>query len=241
MSDVIVQTAAGEIALRRPTEAEVVELEEARRYMAAPVKGALVGRDDGTEPIIRCVTNLAPDAARATLRKFPGLVKMRLVAAFREAGGDDAAQLTDDGDILAAQTSVMRDEAAVTIEQRKNWPEAIGLRCFGVALVLRPMQPERYQLMERLIAQDPLRYGVPFAEVARVGREHIVSPAKEVLDPLLAEHPYLAINLGQLLMQYAGGTESDMLGKLLRYSPASAKSGRTGVALTSLPETPAST
>ncbi len=238
--NVIVQTAGGELALRRPTEAEVIELEEARRYMAAPVRGATVGRDDGTEVILRCITNQTPEGARAVLRKYPGLVKMRLVAAFREAGGENVAKADDDGIPVASGTSVLRDESAVTLDLRKNWPDAIGLRCFGVAVVLRPLQPERYQLMERLIAQDPLRWGAPFGEVARIGKEHIVSPAKEAVDQLLADNPYLAINLGELLLQYAGGTENDLLGKLLRYSPASAKSGQTGVALTSSLETPAS-
>lgn len=214
MSGVVVQTAAGELALRRPTAAEVIELEEARRYMAAPAKGAVVGRDDGTETILRCITNQTPDAARAILRKYPGLVRLRLVAAFREAGGDDAAG------------AVERDESVVTLDQRKTYgPEVIGLRCFRVAVVLRPMQPERYQLMERLIAQDPLRYGVPFGELARIGKEHIVSPVGAELDQLLDEHPYLSINLAQLLLEVASGVDADVLGKLPRSSMGSTKSG----------------
>lgn len=225
MSGVVVKTAAGELALRRPTAAEVIELEEARRYMAAPVKGAFVGRDDGTETILRCITNQTPAAAREILRKFPGLVRLRLVAAFREAGGDDAAG------------AVERDESAVTHELRKTYgSEAIGLRCFGSPVVMRPMQPERYQLMERLIAQDALRYGVPFGELSRIGKEHIVSPVGTELDRVLEERPYLAINLAQLLLELASGVDSDVLGKLPRSSTDLMKSGGAPQS-----ETPAST
>ena len=64
------QTGVGPIALRKPTEKEVIALEEARRQLLAPLPpdAPIAGLDDGRDIIRACITNLTPEAATALLR-----------------------------------------------------------------------------------------------------------------------------------------------------------------------------
>lgn len=211
MSAYTCTTGAGVFVLRKPTEKEVLALEEARRQLLAPLPAdaPIAGLDDGRDTIRACITNMAPDAAAQLLRKFPGIVKRYLVGAFRAAGEDGLG--------------IERDEAAVTHAHRKTYSgvDLIGLRCFGVPVVLRPVSEERHTLVEIRAARDSVNVGVPFAEAAAVGREHMVEPKadSDAAKALLAAHPYLAVNLGFLLLEMASGRDADLLKKLMSYSP----------------------
>lgn len=200
-----VETAGGPIELRKPTAAEVTKFEELRRIFEAPSRGPIGGLDDGREIIKGCISNLSPDAADALLRRFPGLISRKLRAAFRVAG--------------ESGMGLERHPAAITHELRKTYAgqDLIGLRCFGVEVVLRPMQPSRYSLMEKRAASDDVR-GVSWPEVESIAREHIVRPVDagddKPLTVLLEQHPYLASDLGLLLIDRASGEDNDLVGKL---------------------------
>jgi len=68
------------------------------------------------------------------------------------------------------------------------------------------MQPSRYALMEKRAASDQVR-GVSWPEVESIAREHIVKPQDigddKQLTALLEAHPYLASDLGLLLIDRA--------------------------------------
>lgn len=199
-----VDFAGGIIELRKPTPAEVLAFEEARRALEAPGAGAIGGLDDGRETIAACVTNMSPEAAAAALRKYPGLIRHKLRAAFRTVG--------------ECGLGLEQDPAAITHEHRKVFAaqDLVGLRCFGAAVVLRPLSPERYVLMEKRAARDAVGFGIPQTELAGIGKEHMVAPAPgPEQDTLLTEHPYLALDLGELLVKLASGNENATLGKLV--------------------------
>jgi hypothetical protein len=206
-----VETGVGVVVLRRPTEAEVIALEEARRQLLAPVapNAPITSLDDGRDTIRVCITNMTPEAAQQLLRKYPGIVKRYLVEAFRRAG--------------EAGDGFERDPAVITHEHRKTFKdlELVGLRCFDVPVVLRPVSEERHTLIEIRTARDAVGFGVPFSETAAVGREHMISPKADSDEgkALFAEHPYLAVDLGRLLLEMASGRDADLLGKLKSYSP----------------------
>jgi hypothetical protein len=134
-----------------------------------------------------------------------------------------------------------QDASAITHEHKKTFAgqDLVGLRCFGVQVVLRPIQPERYALMEKRAARSG-GFGVPWPELASIGREHMLAPSclcmKKSGDPdpaceqhkLLTEHPYLAPDLGALLYHMASGREDDTLGKLVPSSTTQTEtSGKT--------------
>lgn len=201
-----VDTAGGPVELRRPTAAEVTKFEELRRVFEAPSRnGVIGGLDDGREIIKACISNMSPEAADKLLQRFPGLISRKLRAAFRAAG--------------ESGMGLERHAAAITHELRKTYAgqDLIGLRCFGVEVVLRPMQPSRYALMEKRAAADAVR-GVSWPEVESIAKEHIVRPLDvgddKALTTLLEAHPYLASDLGLLLIDRAGGEEEDLVGKL---------------------------
>lgn len=198
----------GELVLRRPTAAEVVAFEEARRVLDAPLEatgGMAAGLDDGSEQIAACISNHSPESARAVLRRYPALIDFGLTEAFRVAGLDWA--------------DIERDDEAVTLDLRKQLgPDCIGLRVASQPLVLRPLSPERYLLMRKRKVSAVVRHNVPIGELASLGREHIASPAGEAAEKLLSERPYLAINLGRILLDEARGDQDRLLGKLPRFS-----------------------
>lgn len=203
------ETGVGAVVLRRPTEAEVIAFEEARRLLLAPLppEAPITSLDDGRDTIRACITNMAPDASQQLLRRYPGIVKRYLVQAFRKAG--------------EMGEGFERDAASITHEHRKTFKdvELVGLRCFDVPVVLRAISEERHTLVEIRTARDGV--SVPFSEVAAVGREHMISPKAESDEgkALLAAHPYLAVDFGNLLLQMASGRDADLLGKLKSYSP----------------------
>lgn len=208
---VTVQTAGGPVELRKPTAAEVTKFEELRRIFEAPSRNGIIGGlDDGRDIIKGCIANLAPDAAEALLQRYPGLISRKLRAAFRVAG--------------ESGMGLELHPAAITHELRKTYAgqDLIGLLCFGVEVVLRPLQPSRYALMEKRAASDQVR-GVSWPEVESIAREHIVRPQDigddKHMTALLEQHPYLASDLGLLLIDRASGEEDDIVGKL----PSSSK------------------
>ena len=209
---VTVQTAGGPVELRKPTAAEVTKFEELRRIFEAPSRNGIIGGlDDGRDIIKGCIANLAPDAAEALLQRYPGLISRKLRAAFRVAG--------------ESGMGLELHPEAITHELRKTYAgqDLIGLLCFKkTEVVLRPMQPSRYALMEKRAASDQVR-GVSWPEVESIAREHIVKPQDigddKHLTALLEAHPYLASDLGLLLIDRAGGEEDDIVGKL----PSSSK------------------
>lgn len=222
------ETGVGVVVLRRPTEAEVIAFEEARRQLLAPVApdAPITSLDNGRETIRACITNMTPEAASQLLRKYPGIVKRYLVEAFRIAG--------------QAGDGFERDPSVVTLEQRKTYSDVqlVGLRCFGAPVVMRGISEERHTLIEIRSARDAVGVGVPFPEVAALGRELMVSPKAESDEgkALLAEHPYLAVDLGRLLMEMASGRDADLLGKLKSYSPPDEKTSSSPPNASSSPD-----
>lgn len=207
----------GELVLRQPTPAEVLELEEERRLLDAPLSatgGMSPSTDGGAEVLAGCVSNMSKEGARAVLRRFPGLIPSELFPAFRAVGHDFRT--------FWASEQWLRDDSAITHEHKKNYGgNAVGLRLFGVPVVLRPIEPERYRLMEKRKASAPVRYGVPPAELAELGRTHVVAPQGAELEQLLAAHPYLALNLGAIVLDEAAGAEDRLVGKLASFSKTS--------------------
>ena len=123
---VTVKTAGGLIELRRPTAAEVTKFEELRRIFEAPSRGPIGGWTMAARSSKAASRTCRRTPPMRCCAASPGLISRKLRAAFRAAG--------------ESGMGLESHPAAITHELRKTYAgqDLIGLRCFGVEVVLRP-------------------------------------------------------------------------------------------------------